>query len=153
MTGAEFYQKRYCHLFLSGARAAVWKFLSFTGFFIKARGEPWSKCVGFWAREDRGHVLFQHVDTLTHPLFLFLSLSHSNTHTHTCTDLRKSWQSDTITTQQIAVRPAVGPCASCLSIRTTALDCLLCSFSGVHRLHMQSHNLFAAAADEGKVWK
>lgn len=63
--------------------------------------------------------------------FLSLSLSHAYTKGTT-------WQPDTITTQQIAVRPAAGPRASCLTIRTTALNCLLCSFSGVLCLHMQA---------------
>lgn len=81
--------------------------------------------------EDRGHVLSQHVDTLTCPLPFSLSYTHTYAK-------GKTWQSDTITTQQIAVQPAVGLCASCLGIRTTALNCLLCSFSGVHCLHMQA---------------
>lgn len=86
---------------------------------------------GLLAEENRGYVLSQRVDalTLTHPLSLSLKHTHWK---------GKTWQSDTITTQQIAVQPAVGLCASCLSIQTTALNCLLCSFSGVLCLHMQA---------------
>lgn len=56
----------------------------------------------------------------------------------TLTEKLETWQSDNITTPQIAVQPAVGLRASCISIWATALSCVLCSFSGVLCLYMQA---------------
>lgn len=92
----------------------------------------WSYKMNVWAvGGGRRGSCFVSTCGCTHTSSAFLSL------THTCTE-GKTWQSDPITTQQIAVQPAVGLRGSCLSIRTTALNRLLCSFSGVLCLHMQA---------------